>query len=530
MIVDGLDGAGPSADVCIIGGGPAGISLALRLAQDQGMSVCLLESGGLAFEEATQRLARAQTVGTPYYPLHETRIRALGGTTWSYGGVCTPLDALAFEARPWVPNGPWPFPRATLDPYLEAALELLGISRETRAAVDAATSATFAAAGFDAALVQPVPVYFGRPIRFGPAYRERLSAAPSVRVCLHTTATGLEVEAGRVVGVRVATAAGAAVVRARDVVLAAGGIENARLLLIAGLGGEAAGHYFMEHPHVVDRFRIRAGDTPLSRFIGGGAAGTLRFLRLGISDALQRREGLLNHHVNLEIGYAGQLSRQWPAVRRIGILTRKPWNESPYYQDAGGGRLRLRLDDLVVAARRPDQAILSALGALTERPSLRRFLEVDNTIEQMPEQENRVELLPERDALGMPRVRVRWSVGAAEERTYRRALQVIIEQLERLEPGLAKARLAEPDPWPSQIVGTWHHEGTTRMHADPDRGVVDVDCRVHGLANLFVAGSSVFPVGGSTAPTLTIVQLALRLGDHLLGRPRDGRMAVPGLG
>jgi len=475
VITDGVDGGAPPVDVCIVGGGPAGISLALRLARDEGLAVSLLESGGLAFDEATQRLARAETVGTPYYPLHETRIRALGGTTWSYGGVCTPLDALAFEPRPWVPNGPWPFPQATLAPYLEAALELLGISPQTRAAVDAGTAAAFAAAGFDAAQVQPVPVYFGRPVRFGPAYRERLEAAPSVTVHLHTTATGLEVEQGRVVGVRAASPGGARLVRARAVVLAAGGIENARLLLIAGLGGEATGRYFMEHPHVVDRYRIRPGATPLSRFIGGGAAGTLRFLRLGLSDALQRREGLLNHHVNLEIGYAGQLSRQWPSVRRLGILTRKPWNESPYYQDAGGGRLRFRPSDLLVAARRPDLAILSAVGALTERPSLRRFLEVDNTIEQVPEQANRVELLPERDALGMPRVRVRWTVGPAEERTYRRALQVIVQQLERLEPGLAQARLPEPDPWPGQIVGTWHHEGTTRMHGDPARGAVDAD-------------------------------------------------------
>ena len=93
MIIDGVDGGAPPADVCIVGGGPAGISLALRLAHDEGLDVRLLESGGLAFEEATQHLARAETVGTPYYPLHETRIRALGGTTWSYGGVCTPLDA-----------------------------------------------------------------------------------------------------------------------------------------------------------------------------------------------------------------------------------------------------------------------------------------------------------------------------------------------------------------------------------------------------------------------------------------------------
>lgn len=525
MIIEGIAEAALTSDVCIVGGGPAGISLALHLVEDGGLRVNLLESGGLAFEEETQQLARAEVVGAPYYPLHETRIRALGGSSWSWGGVCTPLDALAFEARPWVPNGGWPFLRATLEPYLDAALQLCGITPTARAAVDQATAATFTAAGLDAAQVTPVPIYFGRPVRFGPAYRERLAAAPTLKVHLHLTATGLEVEHGRVVGVRVTSNGRPAVIRARAVVLAAGGIENARLLLIAGLGGDATGRYFMEHPRVVDRFRIRSGDTSLGRFIGGGAAGTLRFFRLSISDALQRREGLLNQHVNLQFGYAGQLSRQWPAVRRIAIVTRSPWNESPYYQDAGGGRLRLRIGDLALALRRPDQAALGALGALTERPSLRRFLEVGSAIEQAPERDNWVELLSEVDPLGMPRVRVHWRVGEAEERTYRRGLQIVVEQLERLEPGLTHARLPEPDPWPSQLVGTWHHEGTTRMNPDAGLGVVDADCRVHGMANLFVAGSSIFPVGGSTAPTVTIVQLALRLGDYLRGRLRAGGVA-----
>ena len=102
-----------------------------------------------------------------------------------------------------------------------------------------------------------------------------------------------------------------------------------------------------------------------------------------------------------------------------------------------------------------------------------------------------------------------------------------MEQLTRLEPGLAQARLGEPDPWTSQVIGNWHHEGTTRMHANPDMGVVDTDCRVHGLDNLYVAGSSVFPASGSTSPTVTIVQLALRLADQLEARLAGQPLASP---
>ncbi|MGZ6339865.1 MAG: GMC oxidoreductase, partial [Candidatus Limnocylindrales bacterium] len=432
-----------------------------------------------------------------------------------------------FEARPWAGDGGWPFPRSTLEPYLGPALELCGVTPAARVAADEATTTRFTESGLDAGQVQPVPVYFGRPVRFGPAYRERLAAARSVTVLLHTTATGLAVEHGQVVGVPVVSEGRHGAIRARAVVLAAGGIENARLLLIAGQGGDAAGRYFMEHPRVVDRFRIRAGETPLSRLVGGGAAGTLRFFRLSTSDALQRREGLLNQHVNLELGYLGQASRQWPAVRRLATLMRRPWNESPYYQDLGGGRLKLRASDLALALRRPDLSALSALAALAGPPSLRRFLEVSSAVEQLPQRDNRVELLPEVDALGMPRVRIHWRFGAAEERTYRRSLQVVLDQLARLEPGLAQARLGEPDPWPSQVIGNWHHEGTTRMHADPSLGVVDTDCRVHGLDNLYIAGSSVFPASGSTSPTVTIVQLALRLADRLEASLADQLLASP---
>ncbi|MGZ3587680.1 MAG: FAD-dependent oxidoreductase [Candidatus Limnocylindrales bacterium] len=515
MIVDGAPGGTPiRCDVAIVGGGPAGIALALRLARAPGVTVAVLESGGLTFEEPTQDLARAETVGTPYYAMHETRIRALGGSSWSWGGVCTPLDALAFESRPWVAHGSWPFPQAALEPYLEDALALCGISREDRRHVDEATTAAARAAGLDARCVAAVPIYFSRPMRFGAAYREQLAALPNVTVHLHSTVTRLERQGGQISGLHAIARGEPIDVQAQAYVLAGGGIENPRLLLVSGIDGDPVGRFFMEHLRVVNRYAVRPGDTPLGRLIGGGAAGTLRFCRLTIADETQRQEHLLNWHANLQFGYAGQRSRQWPAVRRLAIATRAPWNESPYFQDAGGGRVRVRGGDIALALRRPDLALLGAYGALTERPSLRRFLEVWSALEQVPERHNRVALTDQVDGLGVPRVRIHWTAGATEERTYRRSLEILLAQLERLEPGISGAALDEPDPWPAQLVGNWHHEGTTRMDDDPQRGVVDRDCRVHGVTNLFVAGSSVFPVSGSTSPTVTILQLALRLGDH----------------
>lgn len=509
------------ADVCIVGAGPAGISLALRLAEHSDLRVCLVESGGLTYDYETQELARAEAVGAAYYPLHETRVRAIGGSSWSWGGICTPLDELSFEDRPWAEDARWPIRLAELEPYLDEAFEMCGITPGSYRREAERCVADGQAAGIDPSRIVATPVCFSRPVRFGVEYRSRLIEAQTIEVLVHTTVTGLEVEGERIVAARASSLGRAVRIEATAFVLAGGGIENARMLLIAGLGGPAVGRYFMEHPRVVNRYRVRRGSTPLGRLVGGGAAGTLRFRRLALSNELQRSERVLNHHVNVQFGYMGQLGPQWDAARRLAILATSPWNESPYFQDAGGGRMRLRSRDLRTVLCRPDRTAFAVLGAVTGWPALRRYLEVWTAVEQLPEEANRVELTETLDPLGMPRVRVHWQVGAAEERTYRYALGVLLQELEKVEPGISRASMDDADPWPLTIVGNWHHEGTTRMHTDPRRGVVDATCRVHGTSNLHVAGSSTFPASGSTSPTVTIVQLALRLADHLaqsLGR------------
>jgi choline dehydrogenase-like flavoprotein len=506
--------------VCIVGGGPAGIALALDLAADPNVHVSLLESGGTEFEASAQDLTRGEIVGAEAPPLHEVLIRALGGSTWSWGGVCTPLEATSFETRSWVP-ATWPIDNATLEPYLEKALDLCGITPRQRVEVDRATDAAMAYAHFDGEALELAKVYFGRPLRFGMAYRETLERAPNISVHVHSTVTSLEVEDGRVAAVAGIARNGPFRVEAKEYVLAGGGIGNPRLLMLAGLGGDAVGRYFMDHPRVVDRFRVRSGDTRLARVVGRGPMGTLRFARLTLTDAVQRAEQLVNWHANLAFGYAGQDQPTWVPVRRMAIALRKPWNESPYYQDAGGGPLRLRADDVAAALRRPHVAGLAALGAVTQHPRLRRFIDAWSSVEQLPDPENRVELLPQRDRLGVPLVRLHWRIGAAEEHTYRRAREYMLKYLEALEPGISGAQMGPADPWPATLVTTWHHLGTTRMSAAPSGGAVDADCQVHGVVNLHVAGGSVFPTSGSTAPTITIIQLALRLGRRLAARLQE---------
>jgi choline dehydrogenase-like flavoprotein len=139
--------------------------------------------------------------------------------------------------------------------------------------------------------------------------------------------------------------------------------------------------------------------------------------------------------------------------------------------------------------------------------------------EQGPNPDSRVTLAEDEDALGVPRARLDWRLGEADLHTIVRAHTHLAAELGRAGVGRVYLPDLETDrSWAGAIVGGNHHMGTTRMHGDPRRGVVDPDCRVHGISNLYVAGSSVFPTSGYANPTLTLVALALRLADHLTGR------------
>lgn len=179
----------------------------------------------------------------------------------------------------------------------------------------------------------------------------------------------------------------------------------------------------------------------------------------------------------------------------------------------------VRWADLKTALKRPDRSLLSLVGAALRPTGLRNWVEIMSSVEQPPLPNNRVVLSDKKDELGSALPRLIWSISAQEERTYRRGLEIVLKKLESYAPGISAARINHQDPWPEQITGTWHHMGTTRIHEDPRHGVVDTNCRVHGVRNLFLAGSSVFPTGGAHSPTLTIIALALRLADHLKSLP-----------
>ncbi len=525
MLIDGRSlphGTTIEADLCIIGGGPAGISVAYEYLDDPSFKVVLIESGGLEFDEDVQELAETSQTGQPYYPIKETRIRAFGGSTMSWGGISAPFDTLDFEHRPWVDKSGWPISRADLDPFYARAKV---VGKVLNPDAEAVGEGVFGDEHGPTPSTRWAEVYFSAPTRYGKAYSDRFKNSKSVSTVLYSTVLELETNESQseISGVVASALEGTPFrIVAKNYVLAGGGVENARMLLLSGnreRGGlanehDVVGRFFQEHPGAKDKYLLPADAGQLASRVQG-AAGTLNFSRLGLSDAIQRNEELLNYIVNVSFGYAGQTSEQFQAVRRIVNASRKPWSDSPYLQDVGGGPNRVRMEDVKIALKKPHIAFKSALGARFEPERLRRFLHIESNVEQVPSPENRISLTTDKDAFGLPRANMHWRLDDLEERTYRRGLELVVEALDQYAPGLKDGRMDYPDPWPDAVHGNWHHIGTTRMHNDPTQGVVDENCKVHGVGNLFVAGSSVFPTGGATSPTLTIVALGLRLGDHL---------------
>jgi choline dehydrogenase-like flavoprotein len=517
------------AEVCVVGAGAAGITLA-RQWIGRGFRVCVLESGGTGPRATAQRLNRGESTGLPYFPLEQARLRQLGGTTGLWAGWCAPFDELDFEARDGVAHTGWPITRAQLDPYYRRAHEVCGLGPYDYRVERWQRPDSSPLCLPDERVV--TRVFRIRPTHFGRAYRHELAAADNVHVLLGATAIELETDASgaRVTHARVAARGGRRLrVAARHFVLAAGGIENARLLLVsrrghsAGVGNahDLVGRFFTEHPYLDSATWHPSGRGPSlglyrPHAVGGAEGAATVSGALALRPSLLRREGLVGcvflvrppHKSHpayasdavqsaIELGHALRC-RQWPerALRRTGQVLLGPHQI-----------LRAAWERRFASLRRP----LARVG-------LRVF------IEAAPNPESRVTLSDRRDAWGVPLPRLCWRLTGLDRRSLDRAHEVLAGELARAGLGRLDVHLEqEADAWPERMTGGRHHMGTTRMHADPRRGVVDADCRVHGVSNLYVAGSSAFPTAGSANPTLTIVALAIRLGEHLeallRGRP-----------
>jgi choline dehydrogenase-like flavoprotein len=527
------EGSAITSEICIIGGGVAGISLALEF-EKQGIETCLLESGGFKPDEATRDLYRGESVGIPYLFADGCRSRFFGGSSNCWGGWCRPLDEHDFERREWVPYSGWPFGKAELEPYYECSHSLLELGPywyEVDFWINAIGNSQLRPISTDAARVLTGISQFSPPARFGKLYRDVLAKSNNVRVYLYANAVNIEAGADQVIhSVKVKTLSGKSLTAtAKIFALATGGIENARLLLASnkvrpnGLGNDhdLVGRFFMDHPRLYSgtiHFRKEAPGHMLYDVLFNyhnkaiRAHGTSVAAQFAINPLLQAKEGLLNGRVSFASLCFGQGSEALQALARF---KRRLGGDAQF--DNG------LVHDIMSISVRPTFVARILFARLLRVTSLINQPRFQVIIEPLPDPDSRVTLSQECDRLGVNRVKVDWRLGPQVKRTFDRTLAIIAEELTRA--GVADIILDPPidgEDWPSsfETEGTWHHMGTTRMHDSPRLGVVDRNCCVHGLSNLYVAGSSVFPTGGGNFPTITIVALALRLAHHIAAEVR----------
>ena len=515
------DSARIDTDLCIIGAGAAGITLALQFAGGS-RDVVLLESGGRTLEPDTQALYDAENSGVPIHPMIRSRLRMFGGTTNHWDGRCAPLDPLDFERRAWVPHSGWPITRAQIDPWYEQAHAILDLGPP----VDEAR--IFGELGIrdldlDPAKLRPQIWLLSPPTRFATRYGPVLEQAANVRVLLHANVVNLATNAAasHLDRVEVRTLEGKrASIFARRVVLCCGGIENARLLLLsngvepAGLGNrhDQVGRYFQEHVRSVQR--AIPTRTPFSLMKAynfySGEEGRYH-LGLSVSDAVQAQGRVLNASAMTFFEGEGY-SASAAALRLLRALT--------------DGRLPEHPGDDVYSVLSDFDEIVMNVRARFLLPGEHWQSELATTLvvdtEQAPDPVSRISLSDQRDPLGLRRSRIDWRLSELDRRSSLEMYQVIAAEWGRSN----QARVRIPDwltepraDWSHHVRDVGHHIGTTRMSDDPRRGVVDADCKLHGVDNLWIAGASVFATSGHANPTLTIVALALRLADHLARLP-----------
>lgn len=467
---DEYKAAGFKPRVAIMGSGPAGMTIARELAA-RSVPVVILEAGSDEYTDESQAFYAGKSIGDPYFDLTITRLRMMGGASNHWAGWCRVLDAHDFETRSWIPDSGWPIARSDLEPYFGKVRDILELPEFVP---DKPISDD----------IRWVQLIKSGAVNFGEKFRGQIKKDSHIALVLNTYATALNGDGTRITGARIWSAGkDAGTLEAETYIPCTGGIENSRLLLWSNEvsnGGvvphaQALGRYWMEHP------QYQGGDIVITNApdVAYDAVGEAFF---SPSPAAMER---------LRIGNFG--------IRFI---------QMPY-----DGVKRLVAD---LACTAPSLAEWTAIQ-LDQR--MRCAAQLHVAWEQPPLASNRVALsATDRDAASVPRVELNWKKTEFSRRTLLDGVRLFGETCAANDIGRVRIadwlRNGEDYPADQELAGH-HHMGGTRMGTDVTKSVVDANCKVHGMDNLYVGGSSVFTTSGQCNPTTTITALAARLGDHL---------------
>jgi nucleoside-diphosphate-sugar epimerase/choline dehydrogenase-like flavoprotein len=504
------------------------LAIARTLARS-GVSILVLESGRLTTDPAIDALGEIESDGEKR-EMNQTKVRnrIFGGSTETWKGRCTAFEDADFVERDWVPNSGWPIAKAEIDRYLDPAAAVLGLGPNVYDDRLFALAGLRAPKPLDPSMLEGHFWQFAKNLEFPygrPPFRpyhaghEFLRAPPeNVRVLVNATVSHVTTnpEGTKVESLEVSSLAGTRItVRPRVTVLCAGGIENARLLLAsnrvqaAGVGNahDNVGRYLMDHLRVeVGEFAAADARAIEDRFqvyrIKGPVGQRVYLPGFVLSRELQRAEKLLHCAAWVEKMGGSEESPFRAARSLMRRHNEQRWRD--FKRVAGQPRYVLR-------------GLYRSVFGHRGFPHPGGKYVLITMVEQIPQRDSRITLATRRDALGIPLSKVHWKIDPRELETMVRTAEVVAASFERA--GLPAVWLFEwvrRRTWAhAPVIDIAHPTGTTRMSKRPEDGVVDTNCKVHGVDGLYIAGSSVFPTAGHANPTLTIVALALRLADHL---------------
>lgn len=463
-----------TSDFCVVGSGPAGITLALALG-DMDRTVILLEGGGFSESDESQDIYKGDVIGDPYFDLNVARLRYLGGTSGHWGGWCIPLHEFDFRKKEGFEDAHWPIEKKDLDPFFLKACSILDIPQPANEAV---IDSEF---GIKETHISMSPVHFGEK------YRDKIKSSKNVSCVTHANLTGLNTDGQRVLSATITNFGGrSASVKAKYFIFAMGGIENSRMLMWCNHQAKGKvvdpaaplGRYWMEH------LNFRVGEAVIDLKL---VEPDLKLRFVGLTEVVRRKLSILDCRIMLK--------------------------EIPR-----GGEAQELLRDLLCVAPRAGKWLAARVNK-----KLACGAKLIAEWEQEPIWDNHVGLSEtKRDRFGIPLTELHWKKTDRDLATVQKTFShfndyVMSRNLGRIKfvdwmvgkGGFPDFRVTGDDG------GSYHHMGGTRMALTAEKGVVDTNCRVFGQTNLYIAGSSVFPSGGSVNPTLSIVQLSLRLAEHL---------------
>lgn len=544
MLIDGNrleEGSCLEADYCVVGAGAAGIVLAVELAR-QGLDVILIEAGPASTRGTTpDRLRGTVAPGSRHPPVNMYRRAGLGGTTSVWGGRCVPYDPIDFERREHVPESGWPIDYTEVARFYAAANALCD-----------AESADFSAES----VFGPGPPHlipglrsndldtdslerFSLPTNFGIKFSRELRRLSSLRVVCNAVCTRVCLDSSGSTVDSVLLSNGSHVrfkAKARHFVLAMGGLETTRLLLASndihkdgiGNGWDQLGRYYMCHSYLfTGRLRLDAPHAHVAYGYEVDKEGVYCRRRITIRPEAQRRLGIMNTAARLYIPPAydpahrssvlsmlhfGKVVLQPEYRRSFSPVTDRGFEWREPLQHAGnivrGLGSAAQFAGMLLARRFLARRKLPSIAL----PSVENEYPLEINAEQVPLGSSRLFLWNETDSYGVPRLGVDWRHCSEDVESIRKFLRLLQDSVRT--SGCGDFQFDEGDCEALNPVGG-HHIGTARMSATERKGVVDGDCRVFGVRNLYLCSSAVFPTASHANPVLTIVAMGLRLSEHL---------------